>query len=99
MQLNQTKLDETIQAAFDAATERGGKDARRWQTAIARAKQELERNPYLHFDGRALLVLSPSGALYEVAQTCQCRAWTSGRFPCWHRAAWRIVSRYHERGH
>ena len=59
MQLEQTKLDETIQAAFDAATERGGKLARRRQTVIARAKAELESNPFLHYDGRALLILSP----------------------------------------
>lgn len=95
MQLEATKLEEVIQAAFDAATERGGKDARRWQTAIARAKQELEGNPFLHFDGRALLVLSPSGEIYEASRECQCKAYASGQ-PCWHRAAARIVANYHQ---
>ncbi len=99
MNLNSTRLETVIQAAFDAATEKGGKDSRRWQTAIARAKQELEANPFLHFTGDALLILSPSGEIYEAARECQCKAWTKGKFPCWHRAAWRIVSRYNERGH
>jgi len=95
MQLEQTKLEQTIQDAFDKATANGGKDARRWQTAIARAKAELESNPFLHYDGRALLVLSPSGEIYEASRGCQCKAWERGKFPCWHRAAWRIVSNYH----
>lgn len=94
MQLEQNRLDEVIQAAFDAATEAGGKDAHRWQMAIAKAKGELETNPYIHFTGDALLILSPSGELYETNGACSCKAYASG-FPCWHRAAARIVANYH----
>lgn len=51
------RLTEVAQATFDLATNH--KDARRWQTAVAKAKQQLESNPDMHFDGGALLVLSP----------------------------------------
>jgi hypothetical protein len=96
MQLEQNRLDEVIQAAFDAATEAGGKDVRRWQTAIAKAKQQLGANPFLHFDGDALLILSDSNEIYRANGTCTCKAYANG-FPCWHRAAARIVVRYNER--
>lgn len=98
MQLEQTKLETIIQEAFDAAGEQGGKLAKRWQTAIAKAKQQLEGNPFLHFDGDALLILSDSNNIYRANGTCSCRAYASG-LPCWHRAAARIVKRYHECGH
>ena len=88
MQLEQTKLEEVIQAAFDAATVQGGRLARRWQTASAKAKQQLESNPFLRFDGDALLILSDSNEIYLA----------DGQ-PCWHRAAARIVARYNERSH
>jgi chloramphenicol 3-O-phosphotransferase len=97
MNLNPTILETVIQTAFDAATERGGKDARRWQTAIAKAKQQLETNPYMHFDGDALLILSPeSNEIYRANGSCQCKAWEKGKYPCVHRAAARIVKRYYE---
>ncbi len=98
MNLNQTKLEEIIQAAFDAATVSGGRDALRWQMAVARAKQELESNPFIHFDGDALLILSPSNEIYRANGTCQCKAFKN-RQPCWHRAAARIVERYHQSSH
>jgi hypothetical protein len=97
MNLNQTILEEVIQAAFDHATAQGGKDARRWQAAIAKAKQQLEENPYLHFDGDALLILSPeSNEIYRANGVCQCVAYTRYNQPCWHRSAARIVKRYYE---
>lgn len=98
MQLEQTKLETIIQAAFDEAGERGGKDARRWQTAIAKAKQQLAENPFLHFDGDALLILSDSNNIYRANGTCSCKAYVKG-FPCWHRAAARIVANYHRTDH
>ncbi len=98
MNLNQTKLEEIIQAAFDAATVSGGLDALRWQMAIARAKRELESNPFMHFDGDALLILSPSNEIYRADGVCQCKAFKK-RQPCWHRAAARIVERYHQSSH
>jgi chloramphenicol 3-O-phosphotransferase len=96
MNLNPTILETVIQTAFDNATARGGKDARRWQTAIAKAKQQLETNPYMHFDGDALLILSPeSNQIYRANGTCECKAYQHGQ-PCVHRAAARIVKRYYE---
>jgi len=88
MDLDQTKLERVTQEAFDRA---GGN--RRWEIAIVKAKQQLEENPYMHFDGGALLVLSPSGEIYSSNGTCQCRAFTHHQ-PCWHRAAARLVERY-----
>ena len=98
MDLNTTRLETVIQAAFDAATAQGGKHSRRWQTAIAKAKQQLESNPFLHFDGDALLILSDSNEIYSANGTCQCKAFEFGK-PCWHRAAARLVTRYNERAH
>ncbi|HLL73593.1 MAG TPA: hypothetical protein VK363_19300 [Pyrinomonadaceae bacterium] len=99
MQFNPTKLEEVAQAAFDAATERGGRDARRWQTAIVKAKQQLESNPYIHDEGDALLILSPSNEIYRANGTCQCLAHSKFGTPCWHRAAFRLVKRYAETNH
>jgi hypothetical protein len=96
MDLNTTRLETVTQAAFDAATEHGGKLAKRWQTAIAKAKQQLESNPFLHFDGDALLILSDSNEIYRANGTCQCKAFQKHQ-PCWHRAAARLVTRYNER--
>jgi len=96
MNLNPTILETVIQQAFDAATTNGGRDVRRWQTAIAKAKQQLETNPYLHFDGDALLILSDSNEIYRSNGTCQCVAYTRYGQPCWHRACARIITRYNE---
>ncbi len=91
MNLNQDRMQQVIQAAFDKA-----QGSKRWQTAIAKAKQEIEENPFMHYDGHALLILSSSNEIYSANGTCQCKAFEFGR-PCWHRAAARIVQRYHER--
>jgi hypothetical protein len=94
MNLNQAKLEQVIQQAFDTAGGRGGQDARRWQSAIAKAKQQLETNPYLHFDGESLLILSDSNEIYRANGTCQCVSLTRYGRPCWHRAAYKIVKNY-----
>jgi hypothetical protein len=86
-------MQQVIQAAFDKA-----QGSKRWQTAIAKAKQEIEENPFMHYDGHALLILSDSNEIYSANGTCQCKAFTHGQ-PCWHRAAARIVERYNERAH
>jgi hypothetical protein len=70
----------------------------RWETAIAKAKAQLEWNPYMHFDGQSLLILSPSGEIYTANGTRQCKAYRSGQ-PCWHCAAARLVKRYNETSH
>lgn len=89
MNLDQTRMSEVIQAAFDQTS------ILRWQMAIAKAKGELESNPYMHWNGAALVVLSSSNEIYEANGTCQCKAYRHGQ-PCWHRAAARLVERYHE---
>jgi hypothetical protein len=92
MNINEERMQQVIQQAFDKVSDF------RWQTAIARAKQEIESNPFMHFDGHALLVLSESNEIYYVNGTCQCKAFQN-RKPCWHRAAARLVQRYNEAPH
>ena len=86
-------MQQVIQEAFDKVS-----GSRRWQTAIAKAMQQIEANPYMHYDGHALLILSPSGEIYSANGTCQCKAFSHGQ-PCWHRAAARLVKRYMEQSH
>jgi hypothetical protein len=93
LKINSDKLQEVTQEAFDKAT-----GSRRWQTAIVKAKQQIESNPYLHVDGDALLILSPSNEIYRANGTCQCKAFAQNQ-PCWHRAAARLVKRYNETSH
>ncbi len=90
MNLDQTKMQMVIQEAFDRLG-----NSRRWQMAIAKAKQEIESNPFMHHDGHALIILSPSNEIYEANGSCQCKAFKNHQ-PCWHRAAARIVQRYNE---
>lgn len=91
--IDQSRLQRVTQEAFDKVV-----GSRCWQTAIAKAKQQLEENPYIHFDGSALLILSPSGEIYSANVTCQCKAYQNHK-PCWHRAAARLVERYNETSH
>ena len=93
MNIDQSRMQQVIQEAFDKVS-----DLRRWEVAIAKAKQQIEENPYLHFDGRALLILSPSGEIYSANGSCQCRAYVNNQ-PCWHRAAARLVERYMQTSH
>ena len=93
MNIDTNRMNQVIQQAFDKA--QGNK---RWQTAIAKAKGEIETNPFMHFDGDALLILSPSNEIYRANGTCQCKAYMQG-FPCWHRAAARLIQRYLETSH
>ena len=87
--INQDRMNEVIQEAFDKTSNL------RWQTAIAKAKAQIESNPYLHFEGDALLILSDSNEIYRANGTCQCKAFRNNQ-PCWHRAAARLVKRYNE---
>ena len=90
LNLDASRMQTVIEEAFNKAT-----GNLRWQTAIVKAKQELESNPYMHFTGHALLMLSSSGEIYEANGVCQCKAFKNRR-PCWHRAAARLVERYNE---
>ena len=92
--INTEKLQTVTQEAFDKVP-----NSRRWQTAIVKAKQQIESNPFMHFDGDALLILSPeSNQIYTANGTCQCCAYELGQ-PCWHRAAARLIKRYNETEH
>lgn len=88
--INQDRMQQVTQDAFNRVS-----GNRRWETAIAKAKAELEANPYMHFDGQALLILSASGEIYSANDSCQCKAFANHQ-PCWHRAAARLIKRYAE---
>lgn len=66
---------------------------RRWQNAIRRAADELLTNPYMHYTGKSLLMLSDSGEIYDANGTCQCAAFRS-QTPCRHRAAYKLLKNY-----
>jgi hypothetical protein len=93
MNIDQDRMQQVIQQAFDRVA-----GNRRWETAIVRAKQQIESNPYMYFDGDALLMLSESGEIYKANGTCQCKAFLNNQ-PCWHRAAARLIQRYNEKSH
>lgn len=93
MNIDQNRMQQVVQEAFDKVS-----DSRRWQIAIVKAKQQIEENPYMHFDGQTLLILSPSGEIYSANGSCQCRAYANGQ-PCWHRAAARLIERYIQTSH
>ncbi len=67
----------------------------RWINAIAKAVVEIETNPAMIWYDAKLLIVSPSSKTYQANGTCSCKAFTFGQ-PCWHRAAARLVSRYHD---
>lgn len=93
MNIDQDRMQQVIQQAFDRVA-----GNRRWEKAIVIAKQQLESNHYMHFDGNALLVLSESGEIYRANGVCQCKAFANSQ-PCWHRAAARLIKRYNETSH
>jgi hypothetical protein len=87
--LNETKLNQVAATAMNAV----GSD-KRWRNAITRAAALLTSgNPYIHFTGKSLLILSDSGEIYESNGVCQCKAYP---MPCKHRAAYKLVKRYLE---
>jgi hypothetical protein len=91
LSLNETTLANVVDVALLAV-----KDDRRWTNAILRAEQLLTSgNPYLHFNGARLLILSDSGEVYEANGVCQCRAFAKNH-PCKHRAAYKLLRRYME---
>jgi hypothetical protein len=93
MNIDQDKMQQVAQEAFNKVS-----GNRRWETAIVKAKVQLVSNPYIHFDGQSLLILSASGEIYSANGTCQCKAYRSGQ-PRWHRAAARLIKRYNETSH
>ncbi len=67
----------------------------RWITAIERAGTELLNNPYIEVQADHLLIGSPSGNVYSVNGSCQCRAFEVNK-PCWHRASKQLLVRYQQ---
>ena len=88
--LDRSTLDQIIATALkDAAAHP------RWIVAIGRAALELDQNPWIERGDHGLIIGSPSGTCYAANGICQCTAFHYGQ-PCWHRAAARLVRRYHE---
>jgi hypothetical protein len=97
MQLDQNKLAAVATEAI-SKVQTSGKDVSRWINAIARAVIEIENNPFIHWqpENNSLLVWSQtSSKIYEANGICQCRAFEQG-YPCYHRAAARLIQRYQE---
>ncbi len=90
LQTTPERLQQVAQEAFDAC--QGKRLGDRWQRAIAKAKQQLESNPYIHLQADGLLILSDSLTIYKANGVCQCKAYQQG-WPCWHRAAYRLAVR------
>ena len=93
MKLNEARLSQVVAAALVSVA--GNK---RWMNAITKAAEMIEKNPYLHWTGKSLLMLSESGEIYEANGVCQCKAFHSGQ-PCKHRAAYKLMKRYNETAH
>jgi hypothetical protein len=93
LNINEETMRAVAVEAFDKAEGSG-----RWQRAIAKAVEQIRENPYIHFDGDAALILSPSNEIYSANGACQCKAYAKGQ-PCWHRATARLLKRYEERAH
>jgi hypothetical protein len=92
--INRDKMTQIVQSALTKSA-----NSERWQKAIIRAASEIENNPYIHWNGHALIILSSSGELYESNGTCQCKAFVEYKQPCWHRAAARLFQLYYEAIH
>lgn len=89
LELNEARLSGVVEAALSAV-----KGDKRWSNAIVRAEKLLTSgNPYIHFTGEALLMLSESGEVYTANGVCQCKAFKGG-LPCKHRAAYKLVTKY-----
>lgn len=91
IEINESKLNAVVETALSKV-----KGDSRWTNAILRGEKLLtSNNPYLHFDGERLLVLSDSGQVYTANGTCQCKAHKE-KLPCKHRAAFGLLKRYFE---
>ena len=87
--VNETKLAAVVESALASVS-----GDRRWTNAIMRAEQLLTSgNPYVHYTGDALVMLSESGEIYTANGVCQCKAYAGGQ-PCKHRAAYKLMKHY-----
>jgi len=76
--------------------------AQRWASAIEKASERLAKQdvqmwtPGAPSGGLVVFSARSNGRIYHVTnEGCQCVAWHEG-FPCWHRAALRLLQRYNE---
>lgn len=91
--MNASKFQQVVEIAL--AQVNGNK---RWTNAVTKAAEMIESNPYMHWTGNSLVMLSESGEIYEANGVCQCKAFRSGQ-PCKHRAAYKLMKRYNETTH
>ncbi len=72
-------------------------DGKRWTRAIAKAVAVIEQNPQMAYDLRtaSLHITGSRGTAYMANGICQCEAYNGG-YPCYHRAAARLIQRYLE---
>lgn len=97
-EINREKLAE-IAAQIISKLNPESRSDKRWINAIAKAVVELESNPFASYDAEnhsLLICSSNSGNVYSANGKCQCEAFQKG-FPCYHRAASRLIQRYVER--
>src|SRR4028119_676697 len=87
------------QVAADALSKLNpeSRDGKRWANAIGKAVAVIEQNPEMAYDLRtaSLQIIGSKGTRYTANGVCQCEAYNGG-FPCYHRAAARLIQRYLE---
>jgi hypothetical protein len=99
MMVNETVFQQIVNKALEIV--QGNK---RWTNAIKRGAELIQSNRCLQMeDDGTLLILSESGHNYAVNGVCRteqglCPAFANHK-PCKHRAAYRLLQLYKERGH
>lgn len=97
---NQPKFNQIVSDAIEAAitNSKDEKTAKRWTNAIEKAAQKIEeRGEFMTYfaEENYLLIWSDSNEIYSANGVCSCQAYKQG-FPCYHRAAARLVRLYME---
>ncbi len=91
---NQAKFNEIVKEARTKSA-----NFKRWQNAINKAVVQIELQPeFIEWmpETKSLLIWSQeSNEIHSANGVCDCIAFTKG-FPCWHRAAARLVRLYNE---
>ena len=73
------------------------REGKRWANAIGKAVAVIEQKPQLTYDLRtsSLNIIGTRCTRYTANGVCQCKAYNGG-FPCYHKAAARLIQRYLE---
>lgn len=89
---NQEKFNSIVEEALSKSA-----NLPRWQNAIRKAVAQIEANgDFMNYDEKEnYLVIWSQGSdkVYSANGVCECRAFEQG-FPCWHRAAARLIRNY-----